>query len=132
MREGWFEEEYYILFDQNESLDATKRYSISCYLEGFRLMGLFGWDDFILSKDRQLFTVPTVPIETKYLEPALFKELPATLEQDKNVVSKIRWYIKPVVLGGDPISEDNIIWVNHQEHIELVAYWNQQYRDVMT
>ena len=32
--------------------------------------------------------------------------------------------ITPVIVGGDPVSLENKIWVTRQEHFELVRYWN--------
>ncbi|MCS6136769.1 hypothetical protein G3496_17775 [Shewanella baltica] len=75
----------------------------------------------------QLFKVPTVPIAVEYLENLITKQLPENLEEDKRFLGKIKWYSTPVVFGGDP-SEQNMIWVNHLQHRELVIYWNEQYR----
>ncbi|MDX8514939.1 hypothetical protein [Mesorhizobium captivum] len=33
--------------------------------------------------------------------------------------------ITPVIVGGDPVSLENKIWVTRQEHFELVRYWNR-------
>ncbi|MER9356941.1 MULTISPECIES: hypothetical protein [unclassified Mesorhizobium] len=33
--------------------------------------------------------------------------------------------IKPVIVGGDPVSLENKIWLTRQEHFELVRYWNR-------
>ena len=37
---------------------------------------------------------------------------------------KIKWYVKALVFGGDPQSALNVIWVTHDQHAELVKYWN--------
>lgn len=33
--------------------------------------------------------------------------------------------IKPVILGGDPVSYGNKAWLTRQEHFEAVRYWNR-------
>ncbi|MHC1660045.1 MULTISPECIES: hypothetical protein [Stenotrophomonas] len=32
--------------------------------------------------------------------------------------------IKPVIVGGDPISPENKIWLTRRQHFEAVRYWN--------
>lgn len=128
MKEGWFEEDHFIIFNEAESIVATKDYGISNYLEGFQMLGLLGWDDFILSNGSKFYTLPTVPIASEYLELVLAGQLPANLEEDERFKGKIRWYTTPIGFGGDPNSEENMVWVNHKQHTELVSYWNQQYQ----
>ena len=36
--------------------------------------------------------------------------------KDECFVGKIKWYINPIVFGGDPKAEDNITWVSHEQH----------------
>ncbi|MCE2573785.1 hypothetical protein [Motilimonas eburnea] len=62
MKEGWFGDEHFIIFNENESVVATEEYAISNYLEGFQVVGLLGWDDFIVSNGSQFFTLPTVGV----------------------------------------------------------------------
>jgi hypothetical protein len=33
--------------------------------------------------------------------------------------------IKPVALGGDPVSLENKIWLTRQQHFEMVRFWNR-------
>jgi hypothetical protein len=33
--------------------------------------------------------------------------------------------IKPVALGGDPVSLENKIWLTRQQHFEVVRFWNR-------
>lgn len=33
--------------------------------------------------------------------------------------------ITPVIVGGDPVSLENKIWLTRQEHIAAVRYWNR-------
>jgi hypothetical protein len=48
MREGWYQEDYLILFDEPESAAASDRYKISQTLPGYQIIGLRGWDGFIV------------------------------------------------------------------------------------
>lgn len=127
MKEGWYGEDYFILFDEKESALATEEYGFLKYLEGFKVVGLLGWDDFILSDGLKLYSIPSVPIASEYLELIHEKKLPADLEHDERFSAKIKWYTTPIVFGGDPNSEENMVWVSHKQHRELVNYWNQQY-----
>ena len=36
-----------------------------------------------------------------------------------------RFEIKPAIIGGDPISPENKIWLTRQQHFEAVRYWNR-------
>jgi hypothetical protein len=38
--------------------------------------------------------------------------------------------ITPVIVGGDPISPENKIWVTRKEHFELVRFWNRTIGDL--
>jgi hypothetical protein len=69
VQEGWYGEDYLILYDGPESTAASERYGVAQSLPHYRLVGLSGWDDFIV-KDPSgaLFTVPTVPLDTDFLE----------------------------------------------------------------
>ncbi|MER8466486.1 hypothetical protein [Mesorhizobium sp. M1396] len=33
--------------------------------------------------------------------------------------------ITPIIVGGDPVSMENKIWLTRQEHFEAVRYWNR-------
>lgn len=127
MKEGWFGEDYFILFDEKESVLATEEYCFLNYLGGFQVVGLLGWDDFIVSDGLKLYTIPTVPIVSDYLEIIHEDNFPGDLEHDERFSEKIKWYKTPLVFGGDPNSEENMVWVSHKQHRELVNYWNQQY-----
>jgi hypothetical protein len=50
------------------------------------------------------------------------------LERDDRFAGKIKWYVTPLVFGGDPKIGDNLVWVSHEEHAQLVRWWNEQYR----
>ena len=131
MIEGWHDDQYVILFDEGNVAEMTRRYELALYLHGFEVVGLRGWDDFIV-RDHvgELFTVPTVPVDQKYMA-----RLPGTIDVlrfkgDDRFTGKIKWYVKPIVFGGDPKSPDNIVWVSLDQHVEAVKWWNQMYRKV--
>jgi len=48
MNEGWLNDEYLIVFSEAESTAASSKYKLSQYLSGYTLVGLRGWDDFIV------------------------------------------------------------------------------------
>jgi len=128
MIEGWHGDDYLILFDQAEISLATTRYAITEWLPGFEIIGLRGWDDFIVRNSQdQTYTIPTVPLDSKLLEGfELPRQLPS-LESNLQFRGKIKWYVKPLVFGGDPNLGDNVIWADHDQHGQLVKWWNEQY-----
>lgn len=127
MEEGWYGDDYLILFGEEEATAASGRYSIDEFLPGHRVVGLRGWDDFILQDaSGKTFCVPTVPAIEKYLAPY---DIPTeALTADARFLGKIKWYINPVVFGGDPRIGKNVTWLNHDQHAQIVKWWNDQYR----
>jgi hypothetical protein len=131
MIEGWDGDDYLILFDEAESEQLTEGYGVRQYLPELTVVGIHGWDDFILRDIAgQLFRVPTVPLLPKCIDE--FEQIPdaSRLTTDARFAGKIKWYTKPVVFGGDPSSEGNMIWVDIQKHQELVRWWNQKYKEI--
>jgi hypothetical protein len=127
MIEGWTQDRHFIVFTDEEAARATTRYGLTDSLGGYTVVGLLGWDDFIVrSTSGDLFTVPTVPAVGKYLKP-FHGALPNQLAPDDRA-GTIKWYVKPIVFGGSPESSENIIWVTHSEHADLVRWWNTQYQ----
>lgn len=89
-----------------------------------------GWDDFILQDAAgRSYAIPTVPLDPRYLYPY---DIPPNVElrRDERFEGKIKWYVKPIVLGGDPRAQDNIIFVSHEQHAQLVGWWNDLYRSL--
>ncbi|HKF23712.1 MAG TPA: hypothetical protein VKE93_19205 [Candidatus Angelobacter sp.] len=130
MKEGWHGKEYLILFAESEVANASERYAISECIPGCQVLGFRGWDDFIVRDSLgNVHSVPTVPLDTKYLSPL---SLPSELDlaPDPRFGGKIKWYVKPLVFGGDANHADNLIWVSHDEHAQLVRWWNDLYRSV--
>jgi hypothetical protein len=128
MTEGWHGDDYLNLFDENEASELTARYELSRWLPGFLIVGLKGWDDFILQGERaELATVPTVPIASEHLAPLGFAIDPRKIKPDERFTKRIKWYTKPIVFGGDPASNENIVWVTLEQHVQLVKWWNDLY-----
>lgn len=130
MREGWLNDDYIILFEPSEIERFTRAYEIDRANSRWRLVGLLNWNDFILTDDVGVaFAIPTVPIDEKYREPC---DLPSSevLRADRAMAGKIRWHATPLIFGGDPRSDDNVSWVTLDEHVQLVVWWNNLYRDV--
>ncbi len=131
MREGWHKDDYLILFDPSEVVSATARYELESVLPGHSVLGLLGWDDFIVRNSAgELFTVPTVPIDRLYVSPFVQPKTDVTLRPDSRYQGKIKWYITPIVFGGDSSIGENLTWITHDQHAELVGWWNKKYREL--
>jgi len=132
MREGWCDDDYLILFDESEISAVSDRYAISQFLPGHQILGLAGWDDFIVQNSSgQTYRLPTVPMDQRHLSPFPLVTIDKdALQPDARFSGKIKWYVQPLVFGGDPKAKDNIVWVTHDEHAQLVKWWNNKYREL--
>ena len=36
-----------------------------------------------------------------------------------------RFYVTPILLGGDPLDEKNVVFLDRKQHIEAVRFWNR-------
>jgi hypothetical protein len=128
MNEGWHRGEYIILFARDEASAISKACDFGAMLPGFSVLGLRGWQDFIVQDEAgATFSVPSVPLDAQYL--AAFKlPSPSTLKPDARFAGIIQWLIKPLAFGGSPDDQDNVTWVTHQQFGELVRWWNVQHR----
>jgi hypothetical protein len=132
MQEGWLHDNYLILFSEGEINAASLRYGIAQFLSNFSVAGLRGWDDFIIrDSGGNLFTVPTVPMDEEYIE-AFSLPGDVSLKSDSRFTDKLKWYVKPLVFGGDPKDRENLTWVTYEQHAQLVVWWNRHYRAVKT
>lgn len=132
MIEGWIDNNYLVLFSGEEIDDRSHRYQIGNYLPEYRVIGLKGWDDFIvLGVDGSTFTVPTIPLTGKYLQPVQPPPSEA-LKHDTRFVGHIKWYITPLVFGGSADDKHNVEWLTHEQHIQAVRWWNAKYRELLT
>ena len=129
MKDGWHNDDHFVLFEsQEEATAATARYGLSEYLPGLFIVGLKGWDDFILCDSHgKYFTIPTVPLSKDGLRPYSFPAESLKLKADSRFVNQIKWYITPIVFGGSPTQNENMIWISHEQHAEVVRFWNKTY-----
>jgi hypothetical protein len=131
MMEGWLEDDYYVLFGESEIPSASSRYGIEEHMPGMVVLGLRSWDDLLLrAADGSLYTVPSIPITKAYLEPFGLSIDATRLAPDARVQGRIKWYVQPIIFGGSPTEQSNLTWVTHEEHGQLVRFWNHKYREV--
>jgi hypothetical protein len=132
MKEGWIHDDYLILFEDNEQADITNRYKLDKYLPGHRITAILGWDDFIVTNPAgEQWRVPTVPLVQKYLEKHELAYQSEQLEPDDRYAGKMKWYVQPIVFGGDAVTDENMVWIDIKKHQELVIWWNEKYRQVI-
>ena len=128
---GWHDDNHFILFNGEESDEFGPAYGFPDFLPGFRVAGVFNCDDFIVTDSHSsAFTVPTVPLNEQHLKPFHQDFRRVELTQDSRTAGKIKWYLNPIVFGGDPQLDSNIQWVNVGQHTALVKWWNQKYREI--
>ena len=128
MKEGWHDDNYLQLFDSSEISSVTESYRLDKYLPGFSVVGLLSWDDLIVRDNKgSLFSVPTVPLGPEHLKRLTFQLPTSPLISDLRFIGKVKWYIKPILFGGNPTAADNISWVDSAQHCQLVVWWNDQY-----
>jgi len=132
MIEGWHDKDYIVLFEErSEGPAMAERYGIPALLPDFTLVGIVGWDDFILrDASGKLFTVPTAPSVSDYLKPLGNQIDSSKIKSDSRFTGRIKWYVHPIVFGGDPSLEKNVTWVSIDQHVELVKFWNNKYREM--
>ena len=129
MIEGWCKDQYLILFEESEIFAATLRYNLENYLPQHEVVGIIGWDDLIVrDTSDELFVVPSVPLTIEKMRVFDLALKADSLMPDERFESKIKWYVKPIVFGGDPSVDENMTWVDHKQHGELVSWWNDLYR----
>lgn len=129
---GWQDDDYLILFEeQADAIEMTSRYGILTRLPGHTLIGLCGWDDFILMTDDGAFaTVPTIPLIPEEIQPRKTPIDLSRITSDERFGDKVKWYVQPIIFGGSPTESQNMIWVSIDEHIQLVRWWNDKYDEV--
>jgi len=131
MREGWFGDSYLVLFDESEVPLVSERYAISTSLPGYQVLGLLGWDDFIVkSSAGQVYSVPMVPVDSQYLIPFQVPSERQQFDSDSRYSGRIKWYKQPIAFGGDAALGENLVWLSHEEHSQLVRWWNDHYRSL--
>ncbi len=100
-------------------------------LPGYQILGLRGWDDFIV-RDAAGYTysIPAVVPDPRRLSPFARPSDQTDLRGDDRFAGRIKWYIKPLLFGGSPDLSENTTWVSHEEHVQLVRWWNGKYREL--
>ena len=134
MIEGWYNDDYLVLFDEKEEADRmTESYRLRESLPGYTAVGLRGWDDFIVRDEKQkYFTIPTVPLDPKYLCAVELSVDRSAIKPDARFDKKVKWYVKPIMFGGDASAKENMAWVSYEHHAELVRWWSKLYRDTIS
>jgi hypothetical protein len=131
MTEGWFGDEYLISFSEAEVASASDRYSISRFIPGHQVIGLRGWDDLMVRDSVGLvYTLPSVPMDSGFLSRYVLPDAESSMVPDERFLGKIKWYLQPIVFGGDSNIGMNVISVNHDEHAQAVTWWNDLYSSV--
>jgi len=131
MTEGWHDDEYLVLFSEEEVEPMTQRYGLKRFINGFRIVGLRGWDDFILQDTQgKSFIMPTVPIAIEYLKSFTLVIDFSKVRADSRFTGKVKWYAKPPIFGGDPQAKENMTWIDFEKHAEAVQWWNQKFLEV--
>jgi len=131
MTEGWLNFDYVVLFSENERLARSLDYKIAKYLPGFTLVGLYDWDYFLVTdSDGIMYSVPSVPLHVNSVHKFSLPEN-MTLEVDERYVGKVKWYLKPTIIGGNPLDAKNLAWVSQKLHADLVGWWNEKYKQLI-
>ena len=131
MTEGWHDDDYLVLFTGVEIETMTERYGLKRFIIGFQIVGLRGWDDFILrSESGKLSTIPTVPIDSQYLKDFDTVIDYGKIKLDARFSGKAKWYVQPIAFGGDPQAKGNMSWIDYQQHAEAVQWWNNKYLEI--
>jgi hypothetical protein len=132
VKEGWWKDDYYVLFDAAEVEQMTNLYGIERDLPGYTLIGLKGWDDFIVRDVRKsVCTVPTVPVDSRHLKSVETPTERDALKRDPRWEGRIKWWLQPIAFGGDPQDEKNVAWISLEQHAQIVRWWNDKYRSMV-
>lgn len=131
MIEGWHDEDYLNLFDEAESGRMGRLYALGDSFADYQIPGLIGWDEFILCDSRgELFRVSTVLAVVGDMKPLTIEIDPLRVVPDARFTDRVKWYVRPIVFGGNPERGDNIAWITLDQHVELVRWWNSKYAEM--
>jgi hypothetical protein len=130
MVQGWNNSNYLFLVEnKDESFEFTIKYKFNEFLPEFQFVGILNWDEFLVAdSNSKHYVIPTIPLDVKYLTPIPDFDQEFNLIPDQKLFNLIRWHVMPVVFGGDPTSEENIKWIDLDQHVDVVIWWNEQYR----
>jgi len=90
------------------------------------------WDDFLVQacETQKVYRVPTVPIAEERKQEWAVEIDCSRLQVDSRFQGKVKWYVKPIVFGGDPNPAENMIWISYKDHAQAVNYWNRLYSEL--
>jgi len=127
MNEGWQNDDHLIVLTEDESAIAMTAYNFDGSIPGYPVIGLKGWDEFIvIGPSSDAHVVPTVLLDAYQAAPyALPQEI--SLQSDSRFAGKIKWHLKPLVVGGSALDETNVAWISHAQRAEVDRWWNEQY-----
>lgn len=122
MKEGWHNDDYLILFEIKEIQQKEEGYEINRFLPGYSLLGMVGWDYFLVMdrENQRLFRIPTIPIVLTEKQAWNHKIDLEALKPDGRFQGKVKWYLKPIVFGGDPNPGNNMTWISHEDHVQAM------------
>ncbi len=127
MIEGWLNFDYFVLFSETEREARSSAYNLPTYLPGFTLVGLRGGDDLIVIDPKgTMCTVRCVPLDVNAAEKFSLPE-DLSLEPDERIKGIVKWYLKPLVFGGN-LDVKNLACVSLELHADLVVWWNEKYK----
>jgi hypothetical protein len=130
MTEGWFNFDYVVLFSETERAARSIDYKIAKYLPGYTLVGLYDWNYFLVTDaEGSMYTVPSLPLDVNSTHKFSLPEN-IQLETDERYSGKVKWYLKPLVIGGNPLDIKNLAWVSLELHAALVVWWNEKIKQV--
>jgi|GEM_PF-819651 len=126
MTEGWLNFDYVILFSQSERMAYSRKYKIGNYLPGFTLAGIYDWNYFLVTDvEGTMYSLPSLPLDIQSIKKFSLPEN-YTLETDERYSEKVRWYLKPEIVGGNPRDGKNLVWVSLDLHADLISWWNDK------
>jgi hypothetical protein len=122
MKEGLHNDDYVVLFEGGEIEQKEHGYGLDRLLPGHRLLGLVGWDDFLVMEhaSQNLYRVPAIPIPSQHRKEWPHSVDSTALKPDGRLQGSVEWYVKPIVFGGDRNPGENMTWISHEDHIQAV------------
>jgi hypothetical protein len=149
--EGFVATRFLRLYPVDELASVNSAYGVEAYLPGHLLFGsdgigqafLFDWSP----GHARVVEMPFIPLDPEYLE-ATYADFIAFLEAIATVPDRFTGPLPivpnpamaglevhekhPVVLGGDPTSLDNKLYLAPAVHAQACTYFNRLFRDLRT
>jgi hypothetical protein len=134
-REGWLLDEYVRFYAESARLEIALLYAFHEFLPGYELWGSWGLDALCLGLDSKLYRIPWIPLSEAHRQ-----EVYPSVEALQTVLASIHeatsayehfgkevHFITPIVFGGSPEDEANMVMVDQSTHAQLCVYWNRTY-----